>query len=283
MYWYMDGILATMSWFGDYGYIQSRLMHVQPTRANKTTADLGQNDESRVHFYDNRVGPFTNTWFFADAFTCQMIVEVAANVFTHLGLGTVEKYGTWTGGEFISGCYNNYYGSTTGWTTTQAQTPYDAGQSPSDKYCAVHNPIDGTTDSEADYAVTRSSVQNNQRARFTIPYHMNYTASQYTTFDSNCMISRLLLNSPNAFNNRATLCPTYLRLWDAAADSYELAGHVPGVRCLNIESIEPKAVVDRDGSEEWVVFPIISKFGDPMAYPVTGNVGIAYYREGSLV
>ena len=48
-------------------------------------------------------GPFTRHWFFADAATqpyVHYVLEYAPGFFVHGSFGTIDKFGTWTGGEY---------------------------------------------------------------------------------------------------------------------------------------------------------------------------------------
>ena len=70
--------------------------------------DSGNGDTSGTVDTDRRFsaignGPFVRHWFFADAATAPYIyyvLEFSAGFYVHGWIGTIDKFGTWTGGEF---------------------------------------------------------------------------------------------------------------------------------------------------------------------------------------
>lgn len=273
IYWAFRGYQYTKSGFGTIGRIEARVMHVLPTVANFTTMSAGQRNFSRSDLYGNYNGAFTGYYFFTDGVSVNMALEVNPNVFTHLSFGNVTKYGTWTGGEYVSGVYCDYFYSTTSeWRWGSSTGPYFSGGIETTNYEGAVRHIPGAAYGDyRDYAGVRSTQTDNQCARFVMPVNVTDPVS---TLDQRSMIGRLLRDTPSTYNQRACLFPTYLRLWNPTLSLWHLAGHVDNVRVLNMELIDPKELVDVD----WMVFPQIAKFGDISSNAVSGSLGVAYKR-----
>jgi hypothetical protein len=58
---------------------------------------------TKAQLWNKDDGPFTNYWFYSNGNNCLVVVEVVPNVFTHWCFGVLDKFSTWTGGEFLAG------------------------------------------------------------------------------------------------------------------------------------------------------------------------------------
>lgn len=283
IYWYFIGFERTLTNYGTYGYIDCRMMTVEPTAANRNTLSLGQPINTWVGLFNRPSGPYTTYYLFTDVTAVHMAVEVTPGIYTHLSFGSVDKFGTWTGGEYLSGEHSarSNYSPTTGFENYNTsissgrsslimQGNYDSITSLSDsaRPTFIYNPVNSRGDNR-DFTPVNISIDSdfdNQAAAFTgSPDNYSGTGS---------ILNNLLINSPNAFNQRSALLPTYLRLWDPNSSRWILAGDVPSVKIVNTQLIDPAEVVE----VTWQVFPNVQKAGDQMIAPVTGNAGVAYQR-----
>jgi len=75
---------------------------------DSSSPDLG--NERSVSFIGS--GPYTSVHFFGHTSpdVIYVALEYSPGLYRHFGFGTLEKYGTWTGGEFVYGHYWSKYG-----------------------------------------------------------------------------------------------------------------------------------------------------------------------------
>ena len=286
IYWWFLGMQQTDADFGAYGEIECRMMLVLPTVANMETQADGMYRKLKVAVLNRPAGPYSNSWLYsASGDSVSLSLEITPGVFTHMSFGNVSKFGTWTGGEFLTGetmymvnSYSASQGFGANWNSVisaYGQMAFGTGYAQnfySQGHCAyVHHPVNSYGD-HRDFAIVNggsigaSTPFFSQRARFQGVY------ADSTSGDS--LIRKLMYRSPNAYNGRAGLFPTYLTLYDETSGRYLLAGHVEGVRHIRMDLIAPKETVE----VEWDVYPHFQKSGDQMVAPISGNFGLAYRR-----
>lgn len=281
IFWWFLGGSYTVTGYGTNGLINMRMMNITPTLGNRTNTSYAQQYDTRAQLWNRYNGPFTNYWFYSNGESVQVVLEVTPSVFTHWSFGVMDKFGTWTGGEFLVGSYLHYSG---GWDvgdsewngsiSSNGSVPFNQGDisaSGSKGTGFVYFPQAATGDYQ-DWAPIGSTTTANQRAYFTCPYVIPMS----TTYIMRKLTTILLYCSPNAFNGRAGLFPTYCFLLQASTSTRAaMLGHVENVKVLNMENIDPKETVEL----EWDVYPIFQKAGDLSVAAVTGNVALAYKRE----
>ena len=286
IYWWFIGMQQSDADFGTYGEIECRMMLVLPTVANMETQADGMYKKLKVAVLNRPTGPYSNSWLYsASGDSVNLALEITPGVFTHLSFGNVSKFGTWTGGEFLTGetfymgsAYSAAQGFTTTWDTvisTWGQMAFGTGYSLynySRGNCGyVYNPVN-TYGDHRDFAIINGGTVSGS-----VPYYDQGARFQgcYADTDAgNSLIQKLMYRSPNAYNGRAGLFPTYLTLYDAVSQRYILAGHVEGVRHIRMDSIAPKETIE----VEWDVYPHYQKTGDQMVAPISGPFGLAYRR-----
>lgn len=269
--------------FGTYGELDCRMMLTTPTTGNMETQADGTYRKGRVALLNKPSGPYTKYHLYsATGDAVGLVLEITAGVYTHLSFGDVNKFGTWTGGQFITGemiSMGSAYSAAAGFSTDWAdriqyiQMAYDFGVSQYNyEYMGyVYHPVNSYGDYR-DFApiaggnVSGSAPWFNQRARF----HGVY--SDGTT--GNSLLQQLMYRSPNSYNDRAALFPTYLTLYDDVSQRNILAGNVEGVRHLRIDNLDPAETVE----VEWDVYPHFQKSGDQFVAPISGPFGLAYQR-----
>lgn len=285
IYWYFIGMQRADADFGTYGEIDCRMMLTMPTVANMETQTDGAYRKSRVALLNRPSGPYTNYWLYsATGDSVSLALEITPGIFTHMSFGTVNKFGTWTGGEFLTGemfymtaaysaasGFQDYWAVPGGYGQMSFCTGYHYSYSTLGFFGYVYHPVNSYGDHRdfaaiAGGAISSSAPWFNQRARFQGCY------TDASAGDS--LIQVLMQRSPNAFNERTALFPTYLTLYDEVSQRYILAGHVEGVRHARIDLLTPKETIE----VEWDVYPHSQKTGDQLVAPISGNFGLAYRR-----
>lgn len=280
IYWWFLGDSTTVTDYGTNGWVDMRMMNTTPTLGNRTSTSYAQQYNSRAQLWNRYDGPYTNYFFYTNGNSVNVVIEVTPLVFTHWSFGVMDKFGTWTGGEFITSSYLHWQ---TGWNQTNDEwtggissygaIPFNQGNisSGTNKGTGfVYFPQSSMGDYR-DWAPIGSTVTSSQRAYSVCPHEVPGTS--YDIFHEPMEI--LIYCSPNSFNGRAALFPTYFFLLQASTSTrYAMLGHVDNVKILNMLSIDPKETIEL----EWDVYPIFQKAGDPAVAAVTGNVALAYKR-----
>lgn len=285
IYWWLLGMQRSDADFGTYGEIDCRMMLTTPTAGNMLTLSLGAYERTRVSTLNRPSGPFSNYWLYsATGDAVSLVVEITPGVFTHLSFGDVTKFGTWTGGQFLTAetlnmgpAYTVANGFADDWGSvivSYSNMAFDHGYHgsyiPSGYHGFVYNPVNSYGD-QRDFAPINNSTSASapyysQRARFEGVYHHSTSGSSLLQYP--------MTRSPNAFNGRAALFPTYLLLYDPILQKDVLSGHVEGVRHVRITDITPKETVEVD----WDIYPHRQKSGDKFVSPISNHFGLAYRR-----
>lgn len=277
IYWWFLGDSASLTGYGTDGWLVTRMMNTTPTLANRQNTSYAQYYDTRAQLWNRYNGPYTNYFFYSNGNSVQVVVEVTPLVFTHWSFGVADKFGTWTGGEFVTGSHMH----TSGWYQTGGYW-YDTigsyGSNPFAEYGINYSSTNGqgyvyfpqgSYGDYRDWAPLTTNIVNSQRARLGAPWYIQTSTSFLYNYN---LMDVLLYCSPNTFNSRAALFPTYLHLYDASSLRYQLLGHVENVKVLNMELLDPKETIEL----EWDVYPIFQKAGSAAVATVSGNIALAY-------
>ena len=232
-------------------------------------------------------GPYTKYYFFSHSDCIHAVLEIFPNVFSHLSFGVMTKYGTWTGGEYLtaSSCrrqdtsapYEYQYQVQ---NSNSFPFPYNGGSSHNavntggvssgfNLSCRsmIRNVTVGTP-SSLDFA-TAGEILNQQQSRFFGVFDEASTSPEPYTF--------VITHGANSFNQRASSYPMYAQLQDISTTShlFRFAGILPGVRMISTKNIVPKEIVDTN----WQVFSASQKDGDDQISGLSGSIGITYLRS----
>lgn len=244
---------------------------------NTSTSHVNSNldNERHVELDD---GPFPSYYFFENDSSpayLHVVVEVSSNIFTHFGMGELDKVGDgWTGGEYAYG--HRRTGSELGTnsttlldgyqSTTNNQDPFKTAtirctgmpnQRAGSKWGVVSGQARGSlstlsTDVDGDQ---RYGVQGGFRAGpFTTPWGVV------------------------AANRSTGLVPMYsmpLFWFDDLNDHLYLMGWHADVRGMNIRGFAAKEEITI-GSDTWVIFPMAQR--DIVDSQATAYSGIAYKK-----
>jgi hypothetical protein len=278
IYWWFLGNIQVLTNYGDNGFLEMRMMNTQPNLSNRTTLNLGQRYLTKAQLWNKDDGPFTNYWFYSNGNNCLVVVEVVPNVFTHWCFGVLDKFSTWTGGEFLAGINMG----SPGWNQTSGEWligttafssygsyPFSYDQGNASAYGAnyLHYPQDSYGDYR-DFAIMESTSADGQSCLSIATYNLSNAPPQ------NNIGGVLSYYSPNSFNSRAVLVPLWCFVYDTSSARRMILGHVSNMRFLNIELITPKEMIE----VKWGCYPFIQKDGDNTVATITGKSGYAYER-----
>lgn len=242
--------------------------------------DSGNGDDATPYTAERRLnnignGPFTY-FFFADTTPDYIhgVVEFATGIYRHFSFGTIEKAGSWTGGEYCTAA---------SWDTAAKSSLTDFRHywlfdmlHTSDPYEAATIHIEGMpneggsskwgvawTGSEA---TTGLDGDGNARVRIQGHFRDGYLMNA---------VGWLRANPNNGF---VPMFPIHLYYWDdnPAPDQIMFLGTVPDMRGINIHYLEPEEEFTI-GSETWKIFPWTQKSSTGTAEE-SGNMGVAYRK-----
>lgn len=209
------------------------------------------------------------------------IVEYNNVFYQWVAFGKVEKYGAYTGGEWIAGTFGNEYDVRESGTYNPDGTPtlpqllpqggqkngsgatgallwggYASGwasdtRDGSQIHCELDGDVwcDGVRNGSGTHIVTFAPYAN--------PLHVN---------------------QPNLWNSQAVLIPYWL--WKKRpAYKASVIGHVPGIKALQIDNYTGGDIITI-GTEQWIVFPWIKKEQNPSGWEQSGTLGWALKYDG---
>lgn len=223
-------------------------------------------------------GPFTGYYLFTDeTLAVHCVLEVASGLFTHVSFGSIEKTGTFDGGEYLLG-QDIYYRAPTDFIYARPENSYfftyDYGNGTYDER-GVMRYSKGGANSYVDFAPFGSAALVDQQAFGSMPINWQ-AAGINTTTPYNYIITAL--KSP--YNLRSMLLPLPVMLKDQGGSLKFIAGVVKDARLVNMEFLNGGEIVDTD----WQVFPCSAKTGyDKTVGADSGIIGIAYKRTGLSV
>lgn len=195
---------------------------------------------------------------FSDGSATHCVVEKQTGVFMHINLGVLTKYGSFTGGIFVTG--SAWYDPVNSWGSPSHTRPFDAYSNgvPPGHIRATYagNPV-------AWFSRVNGSFTTN------VAYGMPLWSLSYP-----------LLRSPNAYNGRALLIPIEVTLGlenNTQQPSYHKpVGRVDNAAYINITNLNPGDEILTD----WMVFPLSAKNagGSSAGFVNSLNIGMAYRK-----
>lgn len=194
-------------------------------------------------------------WFFADTSgRINCAVEWKVQAFQHINFGVVEKYGTYSGGLYVTGTWwdlvvhiwENYF-------TWDSQHPSSSNSEPFTTLYRYERTYVGHL---------RCTYRGKTSFRFGSSYSPSVeqcrNVGMYGAFD-NKNYSYPINYAPNTYNSRAPLMPIELVVsqTDGSYDpgKWVPVGNVPNVAMINMEYIDPATTV----LDDWFVFPFSAK------------------------
>lgn len=229
--------------------------------------------------YQIRPIPAAGTYYFHQyKYSIHALCKLASGVYVHLNLGTLDKVGSWTGGEYFTGSYHEYGANVNGTPTVgthcfmfhqSGSNRTVSGQKIPTMRCVYNSKNFGAMDAADNSVPTNYNLVCNVgglQNSGTTPSYAGASPHVLPTY------------SPNSYAPyRSPGVPIEYQLYKNADDSlwYDL-GTVEGARFVNISGEDPLDVIDTN----WVVYPlsIKSSTGSVGSYAASANYGIAYYK-----
>lgn len=274
IYWNFEHTLSHTSGTRRGNYINMRMTYSLYAGTAFSTTVPADGHDWHVQCSTHKVtGPFQQLYLYSDGNVVHAALETVPNVFTHLSFGTMLKFGTFTGGEYVSA--TSFFDSLSTGTYTFGRS--NAGVIFGDSVVngrqsgAVRNSVGGNDSTDFAALSNQGTVQE---ARMAIPMIASNGLS------SSGWYNELYTHSPNQANNRAVMLPVYCRLRDTNIATTETAlyhadAYVPNVRFLNMGGLAAKDLI----LTNWRVFPLSQTFGDLDVATATFGFAVAYLED----
>lgn len=226
---------------------------------------------SGARMWNDVGGTWPNLWIYGQDSSpssfVHCVAEVSADVFHHLWIGELVKFGSWTGGAYYATQYwdknasridqpdSNFHG-----------VPFD-GLATSNPYlcttvhCVISTSPAGNWISGQNTDTTLNSVQ--RKAGLFSPLRGQWGIDIWRP-DPSPLSGQAILQQPMAWYRDLSTTP----------DEFHPLGYVPNVRILNMRNLSPGETITL-GSDTWKVFPL-SRYLGPDAGNNSGLHGIAY-------
>ncbi len=188
------------------------------------------------------VGPHTQFFFFEDSTSdgayLHIAVEGTAGIYFHMWMGTIEKAGTFDGGQYAAGCTAGSSATGTMW----------AGQ--------FNPPTTSSTQWFRADSVFSSGTPGWREMNWFAHYRGGSTKLGAFSYEGGL----------NEWNQRTPLGPILAPFWasntvSASVTQYIVAGHIPDMRYVSMDGREPGDLLTL-GSDSWHLFPVHRKTTD---------------------
>lgn len=186
-------------------------------------------------------GSITAYHFFAGTEYLYAAIEVTSGVYRHLHLGSLTKFGTFTGGAFIMGTAIYTSGTVTITDLTNQVPWFSTGSSNSQN--RIRADINGATNK---WFGMQASATITSRAIGGVSYYDDYG-----------YMGPLIRDNPNALNGLAVMQPVHIMCGNSN-NLYNPIGYAPDLRLVRLDNLNPADVVTIAGVD-WMVFPVYQK------------------------
>lgn len=240
-----------------YYEIAARLTTVEPTESNYKTVD-GQYKLSGMGM-DVYQGPYVGLHLFTNGSEVNCALEIVAGAFSHLSFGSILKFGTYTGGQYLTGSVYSvdagYY-----YPTSLAVNPFDGGLNT------------GSYGGWPSYFFCNSFYYDSQF--YAESYKVDNKRSFWGGVSSTCNTSLFNVNYA-AYNYRRPLLPLY-KIIETTTSRNKVVGVSEQAKYINMLGLLNKEIIEYD----WMVFPysqrslLIGSYFDT----VYANTGLAYKK-----
>ena len=186
-------------------------------------------------------------WMFSDGDATHMVVEISAGCYAHLSIGLLDKYGTYTGGEFVSA---NYWNNAT-WGSASNSRHFDGYNSNQGNTYINHVRVTYDGKTIAGFGSNAHSGLNHVR-------NLWMGGGYYNT--PSMTQGELVAHQPNSYNGRSVLIPVEIFLAYDLTSNTDPTGWIPLGRVNNaalvsIANLSAEDLVNTD----WMVFPMAMK------------------------
>lgn len=211
-------------------------------------------------------GPYHAYHIYATQDYIHVVIEAEPGRHRHLGVGVIERYGSWSGGEYVCGTYWDQGIYQDSPDAEYHACPMDALTS-SSRASTLRVDIDGLGSQWR--SVTRSFGAG------TVHGVLRGVAAD------NSIMARLYHATPTTITGIAQLIPI-MPLIGRVGDNTRMspAGHVRDMRYVSMRYIQPGEII-MIGTDEWQVWPVVRRVDQVInddATEQSGYYGIAYRR-----
>jgi hypothetical protein len=214
-------------------------------------------------------------------------VEEKPLVYGHLGIGTIEKYLDFTGGDYLQGQSMSAILASN--SNVAGFFPYGVCQFCGGAFAGYHNgfyapdlDVPNKRDPARLYRSTTDGwdVQYDNRTNFDI--ERGRTSSTVSTYSASTSgeLSINLLPLPNPWTGTSPLFPIFVLAVDGNNRNYSgPVGYFRGIRSVNLANFNPKDEITL-GNDVWKVYPVRTKDAALSPRARTVNNGYAVLKNG---
>lgn len=262
------------------GFTAATAPHSQPgDSGNGSTSQAGLSTTTFRSVDFNGAGPFTRYYFYASEtapFYCHVVVESSGGVYQHFGFGFIDKFGTWTGGEYV-------YGGRWDQGTADIDNPksndhalgFDFVNSGSTRGATMRAPnFDGLDGSQV-WLNDVNNVVSPGNDRAGNPRYM-MTGSGWRGGGLAWVLGWLRASTLSGFKPLQAI-EVFCMVNDTPDDSAYYLGTQPDVRSINIGNLNPADEITI-GGDTWQVFPTKRKQFLQINTEESWNQGIAFKK-----
>ncbi len=245
------------------------------------------------------VGPLATSIYgyhlFSNGDFIHVVIEETTGRFRHLSFGFINKYGSFTGGQYLTAGtpVESFTTTASAFNLTNQLVPFGANSQGPTRAQAASNAYAGT--------YVRADIDGWSVGWRILTNGTYYDSTQYDTYGcavySNVVTARagyvsggaqVTLNSlghdlgyhcsPQNFNGVAPMLPCYVGINRSPyVGTWTLLGEFPDVRFLNISNFSPGDELTL-GTDVWKIFPLWNKAYTLGSEPISYDYGIAYRK-----
>jgi hypothetical protein len=233
--------------------------------------------------------PFENYWFFESDFYAHAVVEYSAGFFRHFGMGSVNKYGKYLGGEYYYGTYWSQGAFTIDAPlSTSHYPPFDNGHS----FGSVGTKFYGKLLNGQAFPFIQGR-QSPDSAWFSATSTAD-NGSGVTTDNDGRDVGNLRCDGPrggkhytiyhiaqSTFNGYRPMFPITLSVTrNQTPDPVYFVGSVPDMRSISMKGNLLPGDEFTIGTDTWIAFPLVRRSAIVLSddTETTGLMGIAYKK-----
>ena len=183
-------------------------------------------------------------WLFANADYIHMVTEQTTNVFSHLVFGTLSKFGSYTGGQYVDCSHYDI-----------SYPNFPDGHFPifsADNNYADSNNLSGSIRLDID-GLTNNFMGFSDGSGSGAANRVKGVAQNW----GDSLTGVLQHCSVNAFNQRTILVPITLTAYRGSG-LYSPIGQVQDLRTVRMDQLDPGQIITL-GSDDWYCFPSLQK------------------------
>lgn len=226
----------------------------------RCVGDIGNGAFPSYFFFEQDSGPAY----------IHVVVEISTDVFRHFGFGNIEKFGDWTGGEYVYGQFKTTTGATSNNNTNLLDGLFLGGAS-RERSATLHCeglPGQAGTSKWGDVSDNTTNPANDTAGNTRIMIHGGFRGGP--------IARHFGFLAPGSTSGFVPQYPIGLFYRDFTNSNAYFLGFQPDVRGINIRFFVPKEEVTI-GSDVWVMFPASQK-----STAATANaslyLGVAYKK-----